>query len=270
MKTFVISEIGINHDGSIDRAKDMIYESMAAGASAVKLQTYTMDERVNDQNAQYAGLFKKCMLSYKEQVALKEYADSIGIELFSTPFGERSLEFLVNQMGVKKVKLASFDVTNLKFLKKVRDICDGTGISIIMSTGMATDEEVMDATWVLRDSSLSILHCVSAYPTPYDRVNLSVIRNLKKRFPNCPIGYSDHTSDIHAPAASILAGAEIVEKHFTLDHAGPGVDNPVSADKEMLHMMVNKIKMYEQMLGDDQSIRMLDIEQSASIFRRYS
>lgn len=271
METFVVAEIGINHDGNVERAKSMIYEAKEAGTSAVKLQTYTLEERVNEANKQYEDLFRKCMLDEKEHMLLKEFADSIGIELFSTPFGTQSLEFLVNQMGVKNMKLASFDVTNRVFLRKVANICGKNDIGVILSTGMAYESDIKNALYELEPCErLSLLHCVSAYPTPIEKVNLAAIRSMKCILPiEWNVGYSDHTNGIEAPSLAVLLGARVIEKHFTLDLDGPGVDNPVSADPTMMKDMVNRIKLYEEMLGGG-DIYMQDIEKSATIFRRFS
>jgi N,N'-diacetyllegionaminate synthase len=272
MKTFVVSEIGINHNGDLDEAKQMVLESKKCGCSAVKLQTYQTDKRVASDSPIY-DILKRCELSYEQQKDIKEYADSIGIEFFSTPFDVDSLLFLVDELGVRRIKLASFDVTNLKFLDAVNDVVKRCQCNIIMSTGMANVQEIDEAVLHLKEADyanlLTILHCVSSYPLCQSDANLSAIGTLKKLYPRHTIGYSDHTDGCLVPALSVLAGAEVVEKHFTIDKDGPGVDNPVSIDTCGMKNMIEQIQLFEQILGTNE-INMSDAESAAEQFRRHS
>jgi len=224
MKTFIIAEAGINHDGDLQRAKDLIEAAKESGASAVKFQTYQTDKRVTKDNPAY-DILKKCELTYAQQVEMIDHADAVGIEFFSTPFDEDALDFLVNDRGLKRIKLASFDVTNLQFLKKVEKIykdnrdLDNPNIKIILSTGMANEREIEDALYILRHArySLSLLHCVSSYPLDEKHANLGAIQTLYKiaeeynvgtDFEDAEdygvVGYSDHTPGIEVPALSVF------------------------------------------------------------------
>ena len=272
MKTFVIAEAGINHDGDLQRAKDLSYAAKEAGASAVKFQSYTTEKRVREDNPAF-DILKRCELSFEQQADLIHYCDTIGIEFFSTPFDEDWLAFLVNDRGIKRIKLASFDVTNTKFLDEVNWYGD-KGVSVILSTGMSNWDEVVNATYHLKDvKDVRLLHCVSSYPTPDSEVNLGAmfeLRNLSRQYLGHEnIGYSDHSTGVNIPALSVLSGATVVEKHFILDKNGPGVDAPVSADPQELKSMVAAIKHYEEILGDGK-VKLSEIEKRTLVFRRNS
>lgn len=270
-KTFIISEIGLNHNGSVERAKKMIDASLWAGCDAVKFQTYQTDLRAAVDSPIY-DILKKCELTYEQTADLKRHADQVGIEFFSTPFDEHSLAFLVDDLGLRRVKLASFDTTNLQFLNLVNECARRyPTFRVIMSTGMSNAVEISNALRCLPDVAyLTLLHCISSYPTPEKEVNLRAIHTLKHMMHgHRDVGYSDHTTDVLIPALAVLVGATTIEKHFTLDLEGPGVDNPVSADPQMMKDMVNAIRDHEIFMSDGK-LGMKDIEQGASIFRRYS
>lgn len=272
MKTFIISECGINHNGNLVLAKDLAYASKVAGADAAKFQTYQTDKRTRKDSPIY-DILKKCEMSYDDQFELAEYCDRIGIEFFSTPFDSESLSFLTDNVKVKRIKVASFDVTNRMFLDNINEAClNNPELEVIMSAGMANIKEVDEALICLGNAArISLLHCVSSYPTPDTRVNLRAIKALGEISYSYVdrLGYSDHTSGVHIPALSVLAGAQVVEKHFTLDLKGDYVDNPVSADPTMMKLMVSTIRHYEQLLGDG-DLSMQDIEKAATAFRRKS
>lgn len=273
-KTFIISEIGINHMGDLNLAKEMIYQSKRCGVDAVKLQTYTLEERTDPDSPHY-DLFRSCLLNYDQQLLLKEYADNIGIELFSTPFGKESFEFLMNVLKVDKIKLASFDVTNTEFLEFINKYLSNYNrdTEIILSTGMANVEEINLALSSLSECPVCLLHCVSSYPMSKTDANLSAITSLRKLFGSKPnvidYGYSDHSSGIDIPAASVLVGAKVVEKHFNLDMNGSAIDNPVSANPRMMSDLVERIRYYEEIMGNGE-ISMRESEKGALQFRRNS
>jgi len=268
-KTFIIAEIGINHDGDFQTAKNMIYAAKESGADAVKFQTYLLDERTNP-SSKYYELFKKCCLTYDQFAELKEYSDAIGIEFFSTPFGTTSLNFLMG-LGTQRIKIASFDVTNTKLLDDISNWClNVPQANVIMSVGMANRLEVMTALEHLKTvSSISLLHCVSSYPTPEEEAGLLAIKSLSLIGSSkiTRVGYSDHTSGIRVPALAVLVGATVIEKHFTLDKDNGAVDNPVSASPGDMRDMVTLIRSYEELLGSG-SIEMKEIEKAATVFRR--
>lgn len=272
-KTFIIAEAGINHMGNFDKSKDLILAARDSGADAVKWQTYKTDLRVKKDNPAY-NILKDCEQPHKDQAKLKDYADKIGIEFFSTPFDESSAKFLVEDLGCKRVKIASFDVSNTAFLRSINQLSETSGLHhVIMSVGMLDRVQLYHAANALKSAkAFSVLHCVSAYPTPLEEVNLSAIGNLKNlcgSFCVESFGYSDHTSDVIAPAASVLAGAQIVEKHFTLDLQNGAPDNAVSADPAMFEKMVGIIRQNECMMGTGE-LGFKDIEKSSLIFKRTS
>jgi len=271
MKTFVIAEVGINHEGSLEKAKELIAAAKDADADAVKLQTYQTHLRVNADN-QFFDLLKNCETTYDEQAQMKEYADSIGIEFFSTPFDKESMRFLIEDLGVKKIKFASFDCSNKEFLAEANRFGQiHQDLHVILSVGMSSVAEIMDAIETMKDvPKITLLHCVSSYPTPPEQANLLGIRTIKELVGGVfPIGYSDHTPDIIIPSAAVLMGATTIEKHFTLDKNDNAVDNPVSADPAMFKKMVELIRGYEAAMGSG-SLGLKEIEEFFTIFKRVS
>ena len=265
-KVFIIGEVGINHMGDIEIAKSMIESLKECGADAAKFQSYRAEDRVSTNHNIY-DLLKSCELNFEQQTELKCHADKVGIDFISTPFSEEMLSFLVDRLGLRVIKLASFDVTNKEFLRTVDEYARNLpSLSVILSTGMANTKEIYIAMDCLRSvKHLALLHCVSSYPTKESDVNLAtigVLKNLTK-----VVGYSDHTNDILAPTLSVLAGATIVEKHFTLDLNNGAVDNPVSADPKMMKTMVDVIRLHESMMGDG-TIGLHSSEHAALDFRR--
>jgi sialic acid synthase SpsE len=269
MKTFIIAEAGINHEGNFEKAKALVDAAKESEADAVKFQTYQTSLRVGKDN-QFFGLLKSCELSYDEHLKLKQYADEVGIEYFSTPFDEISLKFLLD-MGVRRIKFASFDVSNKKLLKAANDLATQyLSMEVILSVGMSSVDEIMAAIDILKDVKLVLLHCVSSYPTPPNKANLLEIHSIRNLTGgHYPVGYSDHTPDIIIPSASVLMGAAVVEKHFTLDKTDSAVDNPVSADPSMFKKMVGLIRLYESSLGDG-SVGLKEVEKFFTIFKRTS
>lgn len=271
MKTFVVAEIGINHEGSLEKAKDLISAAKESRADAVKIQTYKTELRVDSDN-QFFDLLKQCETSYEEQKEMKQHADQIGIELFSTPFDKHSMRFLIEDLGARKIKFASFDCSNKKLLNEANDFGKQyNDLHVILSVGMSNAKEIIEATNCLKNvSKLTLLHCVSSYPTPTEHANLLGIRSLKEL--TCgkfEVGYSDHNPDILVAAAAVLMGATTIEKHFTLDKNNNAVDNPVSANPKMFKEMVSLIRTYEKAMGDG-ALGLKDIEKFFTIFKRTS
>lgn len=261
-KTFIIAEAGINHNGDAQTALKLVDAAKASGASAVKFQTYTTEKRVATDSPIFAGL-KKCELSYDDQKKIKEYADSIGMMWFSTPFDPEAAEFLKG-LGVPLMKIASFDIVNKVLLEAVAK----TGIPTIMSRGMASEEEIDTAVKIFEKhgTELAILHCISAYPAPKDSANLNAIQTLLNKY-SCPIGYSDHTLGPEACVYAVALGARIIEKHFTLDKNQQGADHSMSADGADLKILCEKIRECESMLGSGE-LKSLPAEEGIRIYRR--
>jgi sialic acid synthase SpsE/protoporphyrinogen oxidase len=247
--TLIIAEIGINHRGYLQFAKDLIKEAKESGCEIAKLQTYNTKNRVSDKTmeSKYADrtlgmeestnqMFSRFELSYDEHLELINYAKELGIPLISTPFDEESVDILMD-LGVQAFKIASFDIVNLPFIRYVAS----KGLPIILSTGMSQMSEIEDAIDAIsqeRNPNLVLLHCVSAYPCDISDINLKVIDTMRKSF-GVPVGYSDHTVGTLASNMAFTLGVDILEKHFTLDKLMEGPDHILSADPEEMKTIVS-------------------------------
>ena len=261
--TYIIAEIGINHMGDVNKAKKLIEQAAGYGVDAVKFQTYNTDKRVSKKDKLY-NILKKCELDKESHLKLQEVAKENGIDFISTPFDIESLE-LLQSMDVPLIKVSSFDVTNTKFLRKIAK----TGIPVIMSTGMCSAKEIERAYKIFKRERVMyyLLHCVSAYPVLHlEYLNLSAIRNLKTIF-KCPVGYSDHSKNKDIPAYAVLAGAEVIEVHFSDRPDVP--DGKVSLIGDELEYVVQSIREVESILGMGE-IELMDIEADTVNYRRFS
>jgi N,N'-diacetyllegionaminate synthase len=267
-KVFVIAEAGVNHNGSLDLAIQLVEAARDAGADAVKFQTFRAEDVVTPQavTADYQrsntgetsqfDMIKKLELSEAEHVRLAKHSEQQGIEFFSTPFSEDAVAMLV-RLGVKRLKLPSGEITNKPLLECAAD----TGLPLLMSSGMATMEEVMHAVgWIAArwkaagrpapgPENLSLLHCTSAYPAPANALNLRAMLTMAQAS-GLPVGYSDHSQGIEAALAAVALGATVIEKHLTLDRNLPGPDHLASSDPQEFAAMVRGIRSVESMLGD--------------------
>lgn len=262
--TYVIAELGINHGGDMRVAHQLVTEAARAGANAVKLQTYITEKRVPKDSPIY-GVLKAAELAPAQQAELFAAARKLGVTVFSTPFDEESVAALA-KLGAPAFKIASFDIVNLKLLRAVA----ARRLPVVISRGMATKKELDRAVNLLVKAGCKcvILHCVSAYPTPLDAANLGVIGSLRAVY-DWPIGYSDHTLGIEAPAAAVAAGAVAIEKHFTLDKKAAGPDHALSADPADMRAMVAELRKVERMLGSNK-LQVYDAERSTLQYRRPS
>ena len=257
MNTFIIAEAGVNHNGSIENAKKMIDAVVKAGADCVKFQTY-ISENVMSKFAPKAEyqisntgtdesqleMVKKLELSFGDFRELKQYCDEKGIMFLSTPFDLESADFL-NDLGMEIFKIPSGEITNLPLLRKINSFKK----DIILSTGMAILDEIQAALDVLKDCEVSLLHCTTEYPCPYDSVNMNAMLTLKQNF-GLEVGYSDHTQGIEVPIMAVAIGAKIIEKHFTLDKNMEGPDHKASLEPDELKAMVMAIRNVEKAFGN--------------------
>lgn len=246
---YIIAEAGVNHDGSVEKAKTLIDIAAMAHADAVKFQLYDPDELVSvnaplasyqersGEESQYAML-KRLALTQNDFRELKEYAEGKGLDFITTPFDAASATFLAS-LGVKAMKIPSGEITNLPFMKKVASL----KIFTIISTGMSSVEEVRDAVapFALAKTPYALLHCVSAYPAPAEQINLAAMKTLEKEFA-VPVGYSDHTEGIAVAVTAVALGAKILEKHFTINKTGPGPDHAASLEPDELTEMIRIIR----------------------------
>lgn len=243
-KVIVIAEIGENHVGDMNLARRMITEAARAGANMVKFQSYLASE-VSDNDPEKEW-FARVQLSDEAHYELKKYADKQGIEFLSSPFSLGRARLLCEGLGLKKIKIASSEMLNFPLL----DYIDRHAEVVLLSTGMATLKEIKQALTHLNTvKTCYIMHCVTQYPASSLDINLRALQALKKTFPGYPIGYSDHTTGLLAPIISVALGAEVVEKHFTLDKTLPGTDHVLSATPREMKKLVKQIRETELILG---------------------
>ncbi|WP_338834405.1 N,N'-diacetyllegionaminic acid synthase [Moorella humiferrea] len=260
-KVFIIAEAGVNHNGDLQLAKKLVDAAVEAGADAVKFQTFKAEEVVtpNAERAQYQKdnmpgkdesqleMIKQLELSYAQFRELYAYCRQKGIIFLSSPFDQESIDFLA-ELGVPYFKIPSGEITNYPFLRRIA----GKKRPVILSTGMATLGEVEGGLRVLREagaSNITLLHCTTSYPAPPEEVNLRAMLTMKHAFA-LPVGYSDHTEGIAVPIAAAALGAEVIEKHLTVDRNLPGPDHRASLEPGEFKEMVVAIRQVEKSLGD--------------------
>ena len=246
-KTCIIAEIGENHIGNWDRAREMILAVAGAGADIVKFQSYRGDDVAADDPEK--EWFTQVQLSDDLHFELKELAEQNGIEFLSAPFSLGRAQFLVEELGLEKIKVASSEMLNFGLL----DYLNGRVKTVFLSTGLANIDEVKEAvTHLDQVNEVCILQCTTQYPCSPDQANLAVISVLRNAFPQHSIGFSDHTIGILAPVVAVARGASVVEKHFTLDKSLPGTDHVLSVTPKELSQMVERIREVELLLGDSE------------------
>jgi N-acetylneuraminate synthase/N,N'-diacetyllegionaminate synthase len=244
--TFIIAEIGVNHNGSVELAKEMIDNAKAIGADAVKFQTFKTESLVKKSLKDFFEMVKKLELADEDFLELSNYAKKKNIIFFSTPTDEESIDLLYKQ-GIPALKIASGDITHLPFI----GVAAEKNVPIILSTGMSNlgeIEEAIDTIYFKGNHNLALMHCVSSYPASVTDLNLNVIQTLKQAF-GVPVGFSDHSQSKLAPIIAATMGADIIEKHFTLDKEMEGPDQKSSADVEEFEFFVNGIREMESMRG---------------------
>ena len=254
---FVIAEIGCNHNGSKEIAKRMIDAAIEAGVSAVKFQTFKSEELISRYaaKAEYQKvttgadgnqleMTKKLELSYADQVELMGYCEQKGIKYLSAPFDLDSIDFLANT-NIEYIKIPSGEINNPPYLRKVNKL----GKPVILSTGMSTMDEVSQALEFLTNVKVSLLHCTTEYPCPFESVNLKAMVAMKDKF-GLPVGYSDHTPGIEVAVAAVAMGATIIEKHFTLDRNMKGPDHKASVEPHEMKALVEAVRHVEVAMGD--------------------
>lgn len=257
---YIIAEAGVNHNGKVELARKLIDAAKAAGADAVKFQTFKT-EKILTRNTSMATyqqanlktddtqfqMVKALELSYQDFAGLQQYAAAIGIDFLSTPDEGDSLNFLSDELALPLIKIGSGEVTNLPFLRQIA----AKNKPMVLSTGMSTLGEVERAVQVIRginSEELVLLHCTTNYPCPPEEVNLRAMLTLKQAF-GLRVGYSDHTLGSEVPVAAVALGAEMIEKHLTLDKTMSGPDHSASLDTAEFGDMVRQIRAVEKALG---------------------
>lgn len=267
-KIKIVAEIGCNHNGDPELAKKMVTIAKECGVDAVKFQTFKASELISKHapKAQYQKITtgtndsqlemtQKLELSYPDLINLFSYAKSIGLEVFSTPFDLPSINFLAQEKQTIW-KIPSGEITNLPYLETIAQL-PIENKEILLSTGMSTIEEIKNAVEILKynpTTKITILHCNTEYPTPYEDVNLNAIKHLKQTFPEHHIGFSDHSPGYIAAIAAVPYGIHIIEKHFTLDKNLPGPDHKASINPEELKQLCTSIRIAEKCLGTQEKI----------------
>lgn len=263
-KCFIIAEIGVNHNGHMDVARRLIDVAVDAGADAAKFQTFRADDLIvegtravayqkkHDADLDQYKLLKALELSLEDHRELAAYCRARGIEFMSTAFDKRSLRLLLD-LGIKRIKIASGEVTNIPLVEAASEAC----LPIVLSTGMATLEEVVECVQAIRavwhrlnhEGDLVILHCTSAYPTQLEEVNLAAMETMARELCES-VGYSDHTTGILVAPMAVAAGAQLIEKHITLDRTMEGPDHAASLEPDELRALVDVIRRAELIRGN--------------------
>ena len=260
MSVYLIAEAGVNHNGQLELAKKIVDEAKEAGADCIKFQTFIAknivsksaakaeyQKRQTDVHESQFDMLKKLEISFDEFIELSEYCREKDIEFLSTAFDFDSIDFL-NSLNMKRWKIPSGDITNLPYLIKIARL----GKPIILSTGMSTLEDIRVAIAVLKENGagdITVLHCTTEYPTPFEDVNLNAMLTIQNEF-GVSVGYSDHTKGIEIAIAAVAMGATVIEKHLTIDRSMEGPDHKASLEPDDFKMMVSAIRNVEVAIGN--------------------
>jgi N,N'-diacetyllegionaminate synthase len=278
MNVTIIAEAGVNHNGSMKIAKEMVLMAKAAEADYIKFQTFIPEKLVSQyadkaeyqkkttgENESQLEMLKKLALTQQDFIELKSYCEEVGIGFLSTPFDLESIDFL-DRLGMDFWKLPSGEITNLPYLEAIGK----TGKKVVMSTGMCELSEIEAAIKVLEENGagkITVLHCNTQYPTPFCDVNLRAMQQMREVLKK-PVGYSDHTVGIEVPIAAVALGATVIEKHFTLDRTMEGPDHAASLEPKDLASMVEAIRNIEKSLGDGQKRRTASEQKNCEVARK--
>ena len=254
---YFIAEVNTSHFGNIETAKEMILKAKECSCDCVKFQSWSADSLYSEnfylENPIARRMFSKFSFSAEDLKLLSDFCDQQEIDFASTPYSIDEVNFLVEDTKAPFIKVASMDLTNLPFLKYIAN----TDMPIVLSTGMATYQEVEAAANAITqegNDQLTILHCVATYPVDAKDVRLMNMLALRDSFPNCPIGYSDHTIGLEVPCAAVAHGACIIEKHFTLDRSRIGMDNQMATESEDFEKMISLCHSVYSSLGGQERI----------------
>ena len=277
-QAFIIAEAGLNHNGSLEIAKQLVAGAKEAGASAIKFQTYKSENRISqkvkdnlyaeelvDTEESMFSMFKRLELSKEDHVELFSFAKSLDILIFSTPFDTESVE-LLEELNTPFYKISSMDLVNLPLIKRVAQ----TGKPMFMSTGMSTMEQITEAletVWATGNNKLVLLQCVSSYPASAEDMNLNVISTLASKF-NTPVGFSDHSIGLLASTVSLSLGAAVIERHFTLDRFMEGPDHILSSDVKELKELVRIAHLVPRIKGSKEKWIIGSETETASKFKK--
>ena len=267
-KPYIIAEIGNNHNGNFNMAKKLIYEAKRSGADYVKFQTFSTNSLFSEnflkKNKALKTQSDKFTLKLNQFQNLKKYAEKIKIGFTATPFSFEEVDFLTDKLKLKLLKIASMDLNNYPLIQYIAK----KKVSIILSTGFGTKSEICKAVSILKKNKIkfSLLHCISEYPPNFKNLNLNRINHLKEFF-SVPVGFSDHTIGTDASISALTLGANIIEKHFTLNKNLKGWDHSISANPSELKTICNFSKKIPEILGK-KSIYRVESKKNVIQFRR--
>ena len=276
--TFIIAEAGVNHNGDPQLARELVDAAAESGAQAVKFQTFKAEKLVTrsasradyqvanlGEDGSQFDMLKRLELKYEFHRELMDYAESKGLVFLSTPFDLEAIDFLAD-LGVSAFKAGSGDLTNLPYLDQMAR----QGRPLIISTGMANLAESREAVETIQatgNRELIVLHCTTNYPCPLEEVNLAAMQTMKQEL-GVMVGYSDHTVGTLVPTMAVAAGAQVIEKHFTLDKNMEGPDHRASLEPDELAKMVREIKTMEQVLGSGEKVPNVSEEKIMQVVRK--
>lgn len=261
-KPYIVAELNSSHRGKTDQAKQMIDSAKACGCDAVKFQSWTAESLYCEEYYKYNPMAKRLAsgvsLSRDQLFELSGYCKEVGIDFASTPYSKDEVDFLADVCRAPYIKVASMDIDNIPFLKYIAK----KNIAIVLSTGMASIDEIETAVKTIEtagNENICILHCVSVYPVEPANVNLRNMVMLKEHFPECTVGYSDHTAGSEVACAAVALGAGLIEKHFTLDNRKIGWDNQMATEPDVMQELVNRCQnvyvslgSYDRVLSEDE------------------
>ena len=268
---YFIAELNTSHFGDLNKAKEMIVAAKDSNCDCVKFQSWTKESLYSsdfyDENPIAKRFINKLSLDNSELIELANFCKKLGIDFASTPYSTEEANFLLSHCDVPFIKVASMDINNLPFLRHIAK----SGSSIVLSTGMAEEYEIEVAINELEAygaKNIVILHCISIYPSPYEIVNLNNILNFKTKYQRYEVGYSDHTLGIEAACASVSLGANMIEKHFTLDSSIIGMDNQMAIEKEEFKSLIKSCKkIYSSLGGNDRKVGKEEMDQRLKMRR---
>lgn len=270
-KPYFVAEVNTSHFGNIDTAKKMIDAAKAAGCDCVKFQSWSSQTLYSktyyDENPFAERFVKRYSLSIDDQRNLAQYCEEQGISFASTPYSRNEVDFLISECNVPFIKVASMDLNNYPYLEYIAK----TGVPMILATGMGEPEEIEKAVDTVRSAgneNLCLLHCISIYPPEISTIHLKNMIGLKKRFPQYPIGFSDHSLGTEMDSAAIALGACIIEKHLTLNKSKIGMDNEMALEPQEFSDMVRQcINVHKALGSEERVVREAELEQRKKMRR---
>lgn len=270
-KPYFVAEVNTSHFGNMNIAKEMIDAAKEAGCDCVKFQSWSSESLYSktyyDENPFAQRFVKRFSLSFDEQKELAQYCESLGISFASTPYSRNEVDFLIDECRVPFIKVASMDLNNYPYLEYIAK----TGVPIVLATGMGEMEEIEKAVDTISSAgneNLCLLHCISIYPPEISTIHLKNIIGLKKKFPQYPIGFSDHSLGTEMDSAAIALGACLIEKHLTLNKSKIGMDNEMALEPQEFSNMVQQcVNVHEALGNENRIVREAELEQRKKMRR---